>query len=234
MANWISEGNSLDIDFPAGAVTGVPIQVGPYVGLPSGNKTAGQRGALQVTGLVRVEKLTTGGSAHAFGDVVDFDPDQAPAPGVVVPAGTGGVNSFPFGVVSESNNTDADAFVEVRLGPDSAGRALLPTVALTLGAESGNFIPVNITADLGVLTRCICKVYDNDGLHAIVAEFTVTEVGPGAELSATAQPTLILETDAAGQADIRVLDVSGAFVGSVWLEVTPENGGPQIVELVYA
>lgn len=233
MAEWIQEGNHLDVIFPAGATEGEPVQVGGYTGLPGGTFAAAARGALVITGVISAEKATGGGSAFALGDLVDWDPDALAGDGAAVATGTGGVNSFFLGKVTQRDNVDADTRVEVRLMPESVEAAI--SAALSLNAEVANEIIVSVQVAPGVTTRLFAEVFDDAALHALVAAFTLRDASIGPiELTTSARPSLILDTQPDGSTGVGVTDVSGVFVGSVWLLVTPMGGTPQVIEAIFA
>ena len=114
-------------------------------------------------------------------------------------------------------------------------------VTLTPAAESGNAIAVAIqiganSAPIARVQRLSCRLYDASMLEALVAAWTMAETGAGAEVSTTARPALLIDTNGNGAAQVTVTDVSGVFAGTVYLEVTPENspGSPSIVPLTFA
>ena len=113
---------------------------------------------------------------------------------------------------------------------------------LTAAAEAGNAIAVSIQiknasgTNVSRVQRLRCQVYDASMVPSLVAAFTSAETGVGAEVSTTARPGLLIDTDANGAATVTVTDVSGSFVGTVYIEVEPVNelGTPQILALVFA
>jgi hypothetical protein len=76
--------------------------------------------------------------------------------------------------------------------------------------------PVTSSVRLKVVFR------KSDGLVATSSEITMAETGAGTVVSTTAKPTLILDTDATGLAEVTVTDVGTAGI-SGYLEVTPVN-----------
>lgn len=114
-------------------------------------------------------------------------------------------------------------------------------VALTPAAEAGNAIAVAIqiganSAPVARVQRLRCQLYDADMLPALVAAWTMAETGAGSEVSTTARPALLIDTDGNGAATVTVTDVSGVFAGTMYLEVAPVNAGgtPTIVPLTFA
>lgn len=118
---------------------------------------------------------------------------------------------------------------------------------LAAGAEAGNAIPVTIQlkdmagVNVARAQRLHCRLYDASMLEALVAAFTMAETGAGSEVSTTARPAMLIDTDANGAATLTVTDVSGAFAGTVYLEVIPvivaagvEPGVPAIIALTFA
>lgn len=339
MATWLHDGNSIDVVFPQGATEGVPVFVtsagadSGYPGLPVGNVLPGGRGALQITGVIRVEKATGGGSAIPFGAFVDFDTATGEAAQTTIsPPPT----AFPLGVVVQRDNADDEAFVDVRLVTDIAtmafaiaieagdswfnpivnetlqnddpgGLTLLQSVivgavpvgafagqtpnaiatlietspnefsfqnpgsggvlynvgadrfmrsapawtflasahrvpVLTALAEAANVIPVTVqirdewNIPFSDTVQCRADILDADMVHALVGAFTAAETGAGVEISTTARPSLLFDTDANGVAEVSVTDVSGIFAGTVYLQVAPLAGvgSPRIVPCVFA
>lgn len=114
-------------------------------------------------------------------------------------------------------------------------------VQATPAAESGNAIAValQIGANSGSVARVQrlhCRLYDASMLEALVASWTMAETGVGSEVSTTARPALLIDTDGNGAATVTVTDVSGSFAGTMYLEVAPVNapGSPTIVALTFA
>lgn len=159
--------------------------------------------------------------------------------------------------------TGVDTWAEAAL--TAAGRALIDDASatvqratlgvtlripdLTAAAEAGNAIAVTIAIQdqdgsaVAAATRLHCQVFDAAMLEAVVGAFTCAETGVGTEVSTTARPGLLIDTDANGAATVTVTDVSGAFGGTVYLRVMPviaEAGGakfygqPSIIPLVFA
>lgn len=137
------------------------------------------------------------------------------------------------------------AFADVGSAIVSALAAAASTPAkaeLTPGAEAGNAIAVAVQvkdttgANVARTQRFACRVYDAAMGPTLAAAWTLAETGAGAEISTTARPQLLIDTDANGAATVAVTDVSGVFVGTVYLELTPENkqGVPSIVALTFA
>lgn len=105
---------------------------------------------------------------------------------------------------------------------------------LTVGAEAANAIPVTIAmttfqealndyvAADEVLTLEVVLL-DNNGLQEVVGSYTMAETGTGTEVSATAQPRLIIQTDASGAAQVTVTDVSAVSTETLHLLVRPLN-----------
>ena len=160
-------------------------------------------------------------------------------------------------------STAADVWAEAAI--TAAGRALIDDVDaatqratlgvtlrvpdLTAAAEAGNAIAVTIdvqdqnSAAVAAVTRLHCQVYDAAMLLSLVGAFTCAETGLGTEVSTTAKPGLLIDTDAGGDAIVTVTDVSGVFAGTVYLKVVPvvaEAGGakyygqPSIIPLTFA
>lgn len=114
-------------------------------------------------------------------------------------------------------------------------------VQATPAAESGNAIAValQIGANSGSVARVQrlhCRLYDASMLEAVVGSWTMAETGVGTEISTTARPALLIDTDGNGAATVTVTDVSGSFAGTMYLEIIPVNapGSPTIVALTFA
>jgi hypothetical protein len=113
---------------------------------------------------------------------------------------------------------------------------------LTPAAEAGNAISVGIQikgldgANVARVQRLRCQIYDVNMLHGVVGSWRAAETGPGTEVSVTAKPQILIDTDANGAASVTVTDVSGTYAGTVYLEVVPENGQgvSSIVSLTFA
>lgn len=124
-----------------------------------------------------------------------------------------------------------------------AGDSKVPVVpSLAAAAEAGNAIAVTIgliapgNGTVGRTQRLHCRLYAATMIESLAASFTMAETGTGTEISTTANAALLIDTDAAGAAIVTVTDVSGVFVGTVYLEVAPVNllGSPRILALVFA
>lgn len=118
---------------------------------------------------------------------------------------------------------------------------------LAAGAEAGNAIAVTVqlksmaSVNVARVQRLHCRLYDASMLEAVVGSFTMAETGVGTEVSTTARPAMLVDTDANGAATLTVTDVSGVFVGTVYLEVIPvivaagvEPGVPAIIAITFA
>ena len=141
-------------------------------------------------------------------------------------------------------STAADA--RTNLGAQTAASLAVPS--LTAGVEAANAIPVTVAlkdgdgSALARVQRLKCQLVAADGIVGLVGAWTLAETGAGTEVTTTARPTLYVETDAAGAAEVTVTDVSAAYVGTVYLEVTPVSvagaaqvpGMPTMIALVFA
>lgn len=114
-------------------------------------------------------------------------------------------------------------------------------VSYEVGTEAANAIAVDIAIQdrdgnaLAETVRLACRVYDADMVEALVAAWTMAETGAGVEVSTTAQPALLIDTDENGVAQVTVTDVSGAYAGDVYLEIKPvdREGAAQMVVLTF-
>jgi len=91
---------------------------------------------------------------------------------------------------------------------------------ISAGAEAANVISVTFTGPPGVRTFKL-QVFEATMIEALAAAFTMAETGTGAEVSTTANATLIITTAADGAAVVGVTDVPGASGKTVYLQVTP-------------
>lgn len=124
-----------------------------------------------------------------------------------------------------------DSVDSAQLADDSVGAdafaIAVALVGLTANAEASNAIAVDIAvADLdgAAVTSAVileCYILDADGIEAVAADWTLAETGAGSEISNTAQSRLLIQTSAAGLAQVTVSDVSTAYAGDVYLVVKP-------------
>lgn len=117
--------------------------------------------------------------------------------------------------------------------PDSLGAAQLATTTkpvragLTAGAEAADHIDVVVAlADCdgnayANTTKLMARLYSASMDAVAAADWGLSEVGAGSAISTTGGTGLILTTDSAGAATIRVQDDTGAFAGNVYLLVHP-------------
>lgn len=109
----------------------------------------------------------------------------------------------------------------------AATTPVIPT--LTAAGESGEAINVTVQmkdlagTNVSRVQRCLCNLIDSNGAQTLVAAWTLAETGAGSEVTATLQPSLVIDTDSNGAATVTVSDVSTVFVGTVYLVVTPLN-----------
>ncbi len=94
-------------------------------------------------------------------------------------------------------------------------------LTLTVGAEATDVIAVTVAAPQAAVTQYIAQVYEQTMIEALAAAATMAETGAGAEVSTTANASLIFTTDAAGAATLSVTDVAGASGKTFFLEVRP-------------
>lgn len=103
--------------------------------------------------------------------------------------------------------------------------------ALSAAAKVGSTVAVTVNLvdaagnPISRVQRCVANVYSVAMLLATAITFTLAETGAGAEVSTTAKPTLLFDTDANGDATITITDVGGLFTGTLYLEVTPVSTG---------
>ena len=99
--------------------------------------------------------------------------------------------------------------------------------SLTAAAEAGNARAVSIQvkdftgANVSAACRFHCQVFDANMLAAVVGSWRLAETGAGTEITTTAKPSLIIQTDATGAATVTVTDVAGASNTTVYLKVSP-------------
>lgn len=117
-----------------------------------------------------------------------------------------------------------------------AGAAL----SLTAGTEAANAIPVTV-AGPAVVAQYRATVLTAAMVPEVVANYTMAETGAGAEVSTTAQPSLLFTTDAAGAATLTVTDVSTTSTDTLYLLVEPAavsggavGGASTIIAITFA
>ena len=105
---------------------------------------------------------------------------------------------------------------------------------ITAGVEAANVIDITLAGPAGVRTYKL-QVFEQTMIDAVAAAFTCAETGTGAEVSTTANATLIFTTDAAGAAVVSVTDVAGASGKSPFIEVTPldDPGSVEYVSITF-
>ena len=84
--------------------------------------------------------------------------------------------------------------------------------------------------------RYRCDIIDTSAAVDTSSNWHLSEQGAGSEITTTAKPALIVDTDANGAATVRLLDSGGFASGTVYLRLTPLNtiGSPAIVALTFA
>ena len=103
--------------------------------------------------------------------------------------------------------------------------------ALSAAAKAGNAVVVTINlVDAGGSAvsrtqRLLCRLYAANMLQVLAAAFTIAETGAGTGVSTTNSASLLLDTDASGDAAITLTDVSTIFTGTLYLEVVPVSTG---------
>lgn len=101
--------------------------------------------------------------------------------------------------------------------------------SLTAAAENANVRAVTVQAkdftgaNVAAAIRFHCQVFDANMLAAVVGSWRLAETGAGSELTTTAKPSLLIQTDANGAATVSVTDVAGASNTTVYLKVSPIN-----------
>jgi len=99
--------------------------------------------------------------------------------------------------------------------------------SLSAAAEIANVRAVTIQAkdftgtNVAAACKFHCQVFDGNMLAAVVGSWRLAETGAGLEITATAKPSLIVQTDANGVAVVSVTDVGGASNTTVYLKVSP-------------
>lgn len=85
--------------------------------------------------------------------------------------------------------------------------------------------------------KLLCESYKADVSAAVTAsDFRLSETGVGSEVSTTAKPSLIIQTDANGAATLSVLDQTGAYTGTMYVVIRPIDtfGSEKVVTLTFA
>lgn len=126
-------------------------------------------------------------------------------------------------------------------------RTQLVTCTLTAGGDLGNtqVVTINVVDLNGTAVsraqRLLCELYTADMLHALAAAWTMAETGAGSEVSTTAKPSLLIDTDANGDASLTITDVATGSAATLYLKVTPVptsgtylHGTPAIIPVTFA
>ena len=123
--------------------------------------------------------------------------------------------------IAAASVTVADAAGSIVAATAEAAIAELATpLTLTAGAEAANAIPITIAGPAHV-AQYLAEVHAATMLRQVAANYTMAETGAGAEVSTTAQASLVFTTDAAGAAELTVTDVAGTSTDQLYLTVTP-------------
>ena len=112
----------------------------------------------------------------------------------------------------------------------------------TPAAKASNAVAVAIQIkdvlgnNVSRVQRVLCQLFDTSMLPVLVGAFTMAETGLGAEVSTSARPALVIDTNASGVATVAATDVSTVFAGDLFLLMTPLNlpGTPRLVSLSFA
>lgn len=98
---------------------------------------------------------------------------------------------------------------------------------IEVGAEASNAIPFSIQlqdADGKPLAKSVLlKCEARDAAMLVSASNLTLAATTGTEVSTTAKGTLLVQTNASGQAVVVMTDVSAVLVADVFLEVTPAD-----------
>lgn len=103
--------------------------------------------------------------------------------------------------------------------------------ALSAAAKVGSTVAVTVNLvdaagnAISRVQRCVAEVSNAAMVVATAITFTLAETGAGSEVSTTARPTLLFDTNSSGDATITITDVSGVYAGTVYLEVRPVSTG---------
>lgn len=109
--------------------------------------------------------------------------------------------------------------------------APIVVLALSAAAKAGSAVVVTINlvdsggAAVSRAQRLLCRLYSASLLQVLAAAFTMAETGAGTGVSTTASASLLLDTDANGDAAVTITDVSTIFTGTLYLEVVPVSTG---------
>lgn len=101
------------------------------------------------------------------------------------------------------------------------------SIAATPGADAGNTMPVVILVTdkdgntVSGTVRLKCTMLDGTMVPSLAAAWTLAETGAGAEVSTTAQASLVIDTDATGNATVTVTDVATGSTETLFMTVEP-------------
>lgn len=122
-------------------------------------------------------------------------------------------------VASNRNDTLESDVADLQVG--------LLYASLTAAAENANVRAVTIQAkdftgaDVAAAVKFHCQIFDANMLAGTVDLWRLAETGTGSEITATAKPSLIIQTSAAGAAIVSVTDVAGGSNTTVYLKISP-------------
>ncbi len=123
--------------------------------------------------------------------------------------------------------------------PSTKLQTQMVAVSAVAAADAGNTVDVTINVtDLegAAVSRAqvlLCELFTADMVPALVASWTLAETGVGAEVSTTAKPSLLISTDASGDATVRITDVATGTNADLFLKVTPlSSTGPGFPTIV--
>lgn len=165
----------------------------------------------------------TGGTTFAGRSIA------APPAGITVTNGDGVAGNPSLALANDLAGIEAlnTLGTVTRTGDGTFGTYVAAMADLTAAAEAANTIAVTLATvtPLGVAIaraqRYRAQVLDANGLQTVVANWRIGIGGGGVAVSGNNQPQVLLDTGANGQATLSVLDVGGAFAGTVYLLVEP-------------
>lgn len=241
-----SEGKCLEFVAPAGGVTlNTPVLIDELLVIPATTKAATLPFTGQITGAWdNIAKAT--GETWSEGEPLYWDDGNSRCTttasthrrvGVALDDATSGaaVGNIRLDGIGSSVG-DAAARITVAdsggyLAATTAEAAIAELAATfrriktTINAESSDTIAIDLQVatlagvNVAETTTILCHLRDVNGLDSLVAAFRLAETGAGSEVSTTAKPALIIQTDANGAAQVTVTDVAGGSGAVLFLEI---------------
>ena len=147
------------------------------------------------------------------------------------------------GLMARQIGADLQAW-STRLDALSASATAMVRPTATVGVEASNAVPVVIqlkdSAGVNVarVQRLRLGLADSSlsGLASVAAQLSKTGGGVGTVVSTAAKSSILVDTDANGVFSLTVTDVTAVLVGTMYLQIWPQNapGVSEVVPIVFA